>query len=44
MSLVEQIGLATGTDFARYVVEPRVTNAFDIESAGFDKLGIFRCF
>ncbi|MGX4801483.1 hypothetical protein [Bradyrhizobium guangdongense] len=44
MSLVEQMGYATGTDFARYVVEPRVANAFDIESAGFDKLGLFRWF
>ena len=44
MNLVEKIGLATGTDFARYVVEPRVTNAFDIEEAELDKLGIFRWF
>ncbi|MBB5048552.1 hypothetical protein HNR60_003319 [Rhodopseudomonas rhenobacensis] len=44
MSLVQKIGLATGTDFARYVVEPRVTSAFDIEKAGLDKLGVFRWF
>jgi len=44
MNLVEHVGLATGTDFARYIVEPRVTNAFDIERAGLDKLGIFRWF
>ncbi len=44
MNLVEHVGLATGTDFARYVVEPRVTDAFDIASAGLDKLGIFRWF
>jgi len=30
MSLVEQFGLATGTDFARYIVEPRVVNAFNV--------------
>lgn len=44
MSLAQQIGYATGTDFARYVVEPRVTSSFDIEGAGLDKLGIFRWF
>src|SRR5262249_40811815 len=44
MNLVEHVGPATGTDFARYIVEPRVTNAFDIERAGLDKLGIFRWF
>jgi hypothetical protein len=44
MSLVEKTGLATGTDFARYVVEPRVTRAFDTDKAGLDKLGIFRWF
>jgi len=36
--------LATGTDFARYVVEPRVTGSFDIKKAGLDKLGLFRWF
>lgn len=41
MTLALRTGLAMGTDFARYVVEPRVTNAFDIEKAGLDKLGIF---
>jgi hypothetical protein len=44
MNLVQKIGLATGTDFARYVVEPRVTSAFDIQKVGLDKLGIFRWF
>jgi hypothetical protein len=44
MSLVQKIGLATGTDFARYIVEPRVTDAFDIKKAGLDKLSIFRWF
>jgi hypothetical protein len=44
MSLVQKTGLAAGTDFARYVVEPRVTSAFDVEKAGLDKLGIFRWF
>lgn len=44
MSLAQQIGLATGTDFARYVVEPRVTSSFDTKGAGLDKLGIFRWF
>jgi hypothetical protein len=44
MNLVEQSGLAIGTDYARYIVEPRVTGAFDVEKAGLDKLGIFRWF
>jgi hypothetical protein len=44
MNLVQMFGLATGTDFARYVVEPRVTNAFNVEKPGLDKLGIFRWF
>jgi hypothetical protein len=44
MSLVQKTGLATGTDFARYVVEPRVTDAFDIAKTGLDKLAIFRWF
>lgn len=44
MDLTQQMGLATGTDFARYVVEPRVTSAFEIESAALDKLGLFRWF
>jgi hypothetical protein len=44
MSLVEQFGLATGTDFARYIVEPRVVNAFHVEEAGLPKLGLFRWF
>lgn len=44
MSLAEEAGLAMGTDFARYVVEPRIVNAFDIQKAGLDKLGIFRWF
>lgn len=44
MSLAQKIGFATGTDFARYVVEPRVTSAFNTEGAGLDKLGIFRWF
>jgi hypothetical protein len=44
MNLVQQVGFATGTDFARYIVEPRVTDAFDFEKAGLDKLGIFRWF
>jgi hypothetical protein len=44
MSLVEQMGLATGTDFARYIVEPRVVNAFRVEDAGLSKLGLFRWF
>ncbi|WP_316198080.1 hypothetical protein [Bradyrhizobium sp. SZCCHNS2002] len=44
MNLVQQIGFATGTDFARYIVEPSVTSAFDTEGAGLEKLGIFRWF
>jgi hypothetical protein len=44
MSLVEQFGLATGTDFARYIVEPYVVNAFNLEDAGLSKLGLFRWF
>jgi hypothetical protein len=44
MNLVEQFGFATGTDFARYIIEPRVTSAFDLQKAGLDKLGIFRWF
>ena len=44
MNLVEQVGYALGTDFARYVIEPRVTSAFDINKANLDKVGIFRWF
>jgi hypothetical protein len=44
MNLVEQFGLATGTDFARYVVEPTVVDAFDVATAGLDKIGLFRWF
>jgi hypothetical protein len=44
MQLVERTGLATGTDFARYIVEPVVVNAFDVQTAGLDKLGLFRWF
>lgn len=44
MSLAERVGLATGTDFARYIVEPRVVNAFNVEEAGLSKLGLFRWF
>lgn len=44
MSLAQRIGFATGTDFARYVVEPRVISSFNAEGAGLDKLGIFRWF
>jgi hypothetical protein len=44
MSLVEQFGLATGTDFARYIVEPYVVNTFNLEDAGLSKLGLFRWF
>jgi hypothetical protein len=44
MSLMEQFGLATGTDFARYIVEPRVVNSFNVEEAGLCKLGLFRWF
>jgi hypothetical protein len=36
--------LAAGTDFARYIVEPRVVNAFEVEGAGLDKLGLLRWF
>jgi hypothetical protein len=44
MSLVERTGLATGTDFARYIVGPRVVNAFNVEDAGLSMLGLFRWF
>jgi hypothetical protein len=44
MSLVEQFGLATGTDFARYIVEPYVVNAFNLDDASLSKLGLFRWF
>jgi hypothetical protein len=44
MSLVELFGLATGTDFARYIVEPYVVNPFNVEDAGLSKLGLFRWF
>ena len=44
MNLVQEMGLATGTDFARYVVEPCVTDGFDIKKAGLDKLSLFRWF
>ena len=44
MNLVEKVGLATGSDFARYIVEPNVVNAFDMKKAGLNKLGIFRWF
>ncbi len=44
LDLVQMIGLATGTDFARYVVEPCVANAFDLKKCSLDKLGIFRWF
>lgn len=44
MQLVQGNHLATATDFARYIVEPKVINAFDIQSAGLDKFGLFRWF
>jgi hypothetical protein len=44
MSLVEPVGLATGTDFARYIIGPRVVNAFHVECAGLSMLGLFRWF
>jgi hypothetical protein len=44
MSLVEQFGFATGTDFARYIVQPRVVNSFEVEDAGLPTLGLFRWF
>jgi hypothetical protein len=44
MQLVQGNHLATATDFARYIVEPKVINAFDTQSAGLDKLALFRWF
>jgi len=44
MELVEKVGFAVGTDFARYVVSPRITSEFDIESEGLEEIGIFRWF
>jgi hypothetical protein len=44
MDLTEQMGMAIGTDFARYVVTPRVIREFDIKSAGLDEAGIYRWF
>ena len=41
MNLAERFGLATGTDFARYIIEPRAINSFDVQKASLDKLGIF---
>jgi len=44
MNLAERIGLATGTDFARYIVELRCLNQFDIKGASLDKTGVFLWF
>jgi hypothetical protein len=44
MNLTQQFNLATGTDFARYIIEPRVIDEFDIGAAGLDKMGLFRWF
>ena len=41
---LDELGLAIGTDFARYIVKPRVVDAFDIEDAGIDELDLFRWF
>lgn len=44
MNLVEMLGMATGTDFARYVVEPRIFQTFDMGRAKINKLDVFRWF
>jgi hypothetical protein len=44
MVLDQKINLAFGTDFARYIVEPRVTNSFDLKPLGMDQAAIFRWF
>lgn len=44
MDLAERFGLATGTDFARYIVEPRVGRAFAIKQAGLTLGGIYSWF
>lgn len=44
MNLIEYVGMATGTDFARYVVEPRIFQTFDMKKAGIEKLAVFRWF
>ncbi|WP_155257485.1 hypothetical protein [Rhizobium leguminosarum] len=44
MNLAQKMGLATGTDFARYVVEPNVLDAFDLDKTQKQKLGVFYWF
>jgi hypothetical protein len=44
MVLEQQVGYASGTDFARYVVETRLINSFDIDAAGLDRAGVLRWF
>lgn len=44
MQLTERFGLALGTDFARYIVEPKTLRAFDIHAEGIEKLDLFRWF
>lgn len=44
MNLVKEVGFAPGTDFARYVVERRVTDTFDLENVDLESGGILRWF
>lgn len=44
MDLAERFGIAMGTDFARYIVEPRVARAFAIKQAGLTLGGIYSWF
>jgi len=37
-------GMPFGTDFARYVIEPRLLRSYDVENAGLDRDGILRWF
>lgn len=37
-------GNTLGTDFAHYILQPRVTSSFDMQSAGLDQRGICRWF
>jgi len=44
MVLEQQVGYASGTDFARYVIDPHIINSFDIDTAILDRSGVLRWF
>lgn len=44
LDLTERQGLGLGTDFARYVVSPRVLNEFDCGAMGIEAMDVYRWF